>query len=363
MVTQQAPNQAQGPTKNKQNTLSFIPQSPTKRRIIGVVLAAISGAFFTLRNTFVKLVPSLGTAEIVFIRAFVELFLVVPAIIADRVGTTGTEDVRFLLVIFGMASCASGAMSALAITLIPFGDAMTIIFSSPVIVMMVSHCFLKEKCGFYRIGIVILLLSGIILITKPTQIFAAKVADEVSNKVHTQVIGYLVALCGTMVLASRMILTKKLNHLHYSVLFFTESTITMMSTTIVIIFTTGFKLPDTAPEIFYSLMVGICGNLAFNLMYVAMKFETASVVSMARSLEIVLSYYMQIQWFGEKSDPISLTGAGLVVASIVIMTQEDQVKGIFNYFVGSDDCTEKELLTKQDNSHKNTPSDISKPQK
>jgi len=154
-----------------------------------------------------------------------------------------------------------------------------------------------------------------------------------------------------------MILTKRLNHLHYSVLIFSASTITMASSAVVIVFTTGFKLPDTWPEVYYSLLVGISGNLAFSLMYVAMKFESASVVSMARSLEIVLSYYMQIQWFGEVSDPVSLLGATLVTLSIIIMTQEDQVKGLFTkYFVECDDTVEKEILLKEDYDLEETPS-------
>ena len=274
-----------------------------------------------------------------FIRAFVELFLVLPAIIADRVGTTGTEDCRALLIIFGFTSCLSGAMSALAITLIPFGDAMTIIFSSPVIVMIVSHCFFNEKCGIYRFFIVILLMVGITFITKPTQIFSSnsKEEEEVTTQIDSEILGYLAALLGTTVLASRMLLTKKLNHLHYSVLIFSASTITMITSGLVIVFTTGFKLPDTWPEVYYSLLVGISGNLAFSLMYVAMKFESASVVSMARSLEIVLSYYMQIQWFGEVSDPVSLLGASLVTLSIIIMTQEEQIKGLFRKCCKSDD--------------------------
>lgn len=280
-----------------------------------------------------------------------ELFLVLPALIADHVSTAGTKDVWVHLLIFGLCNFGAAASIALSITLIPFGDAMTIIFSSAIIVMIGSHCFLKEKCGVYRIFIVIIFLAGIILITKPSQFFAANDEADISNKTNTHKIGYIVAFCGTIFIAGRIILTKKLVHLHYSVLTIVSTSIALLLTSIFIPFTKGFKLPDTTPEIFYSLLYGISSQLAFNFMYVAMKFETASMVSMVRSLEIVLSYYVQIQWFGEVADPISLLGAGFVMTSIVIMTQEDNIQELFNYCVRYDNSVEQEVLLKEGNVH------------
>ena len=54
---------------------------------------------------------------------------------------------------------------------LPLGDATTIIFSSPVFVMVLSFIILREPCGFFRALIVALLLLGVILIAKPPFIF------------------------------------------------------------------------------------------------------------------------------------------------------------------------------------------------
>lgn len=54
---------------------------------------------------------------------------------------------------------------------LPLGDATTIIFSSPVFVMVLSLIILREPCGFFRTFIVALLLAGVILIAKPPFIF------------------------------------------------------------------------------------------------------------------------------------------------------------------------------------------------
>jgi len=58
---------------------------------------------------------------------------------------------------------------------LPLGDATTIIFSSPVFVLIMSFLFLREPCGFFRTMIVSLLLTGVVLISKPPFIFKVRV--------------------------------------------------------------------------------------------------------------------------------------------------------------------------------------------
>lgn len=50
---------------------------------------------------------------------------------------------------------------------LPVGDAATIIFCSPIFVMVFSHVLLREHCGIYRFYVIGLLLAGVVLIAKP----------------------------------------------------------------------------------------------------------------------------------------------------------------------------------------------------
>ena len=50
---------------------------------------------------------------------------------------------------------------------LPVGDAATIIFCSPIFVMIFSHIMLREHCGIYRFIVIGLLMVGVILIAKP----------------------------------------------------------------------------------------------------------------------------------------------------------------------------------------------------
>ena len=54
---------------------------------------------------------------------------------------------------------------------LPLGDSTTILFSSPVLVMVLSVFILKERCGVFRIVAAVTLVSGVVLIAKPPFIF------------------------------------------------------------------------------------------------------------------------------------------------------------------------------------------------
>ena len=66
----------------------------------------------------------------------------------------------------------------LSFSQLPLGDATTILFSSPVLVMVLSVFFLKEKCGVFRVVAAVTLISGVSLIAKPPFIFGQEEEEE-----------------------------------------------------------------------------------------------------------------------------------------------------------------------------------------
>lgn len=54
---------------------------------------------------------------------------------------------------------------------LPLGDATTIIFSSPVIVIALSFIFLREPCGLLRVVVICALMLGVTLVAKPPFLF------------------------------------------------------------------------------------------------------------------------------------------------------------------------------------------------
>ena len=71
-----------------------------------------------------------------------------------------------------------------SINRLPIGDFSAIAFSSPVFTMILSTFLLKERCGLYRISVAILLISGVIVLTRPTVMFGAQITTIVDRTTH-----------------------------------------------------------------------------------------------------------------------------------------------------------------------------------
>ena len=86
---------------------------------------------------------------------------------------------------------------------LPLGDSTTILFSSPVLVMVLSAFILKEKCGVFRVMAALILVSGVILIAKPPFIFGQQ-----EGQTTYDTLGYSLVLSACVMSALGIVLTK-----------------------------------------------------------------------------------------------------------------------------------------------------------
>ena len=75
--------------------------------------------------------------------------------------------------IFLQAICSGTILlfTYIALLCMPFGDAMTIIFTAPIFAMVLSKIFLKEPCSIYKTLCLISLIVGVMLVLQPPLIF------------------------------------------------------------------------------------------------------------------------------------------------------------------------------------------------
>ena len=85
----------------------------------------------------------------------------------------------------GIVGCMTVTCIFIGFARLPVGDAATIIFCSPIFVMIFSHIILKEHCGIYRVFVISFLLAGVVLIAKPP--FLMKLIFKNDNTALTQV--------------------------------------------------------------------------------------------------------------------------------------------------------------------------------
>ena len=68
-----------------------------------------------------------------------------------------------------------------AIQRLPIGDFSAIAFSSPVFTMILSSFVLRERCGLFRVTVGILLIGGVVVLTRPSMIFGTQMTPLNEN--------------------------------------------------------------------------------------------------------------------------------------------------------------------------------------
>lgn len=213
---------------------------------------------------------------------------------------------------------------------LPLGDATTIIFSSPVIVIALSFLFLKEPCGVLRILVVCTLFTGVVLVARPPFLF------QMHHTESYNLMGYLCAILATFFTALNIVVMKKCSEIHYSILVLNLSCWSFISS-VFFYFTVSnhefnkLRLPHdwfTWGQIMLVALTGLIGQI---LVTKALKIEGAGKVSVTRSLDIILAYVIQVYLFGEKPTSTSLTGAILIIFSVICMGFEKEIYAVCDF--------------------------------
>lgn len=269
---------------------------------------------------------------------------------------------------------------------LPLGDATTIIFSSPVIVIALSFLFLKEPCGILRIVVVCTLFTGVVLVARPPFLFQVissflhfsnsatslsffirrfprhfeteqqlkdLVARETRRRflnLHTilrlyqmhraesyNLMGYLCAILATLFTALNIVVMRKCSDVHYSILVLNLSCWSLAAAVFFYFVVSGnvhgqpFRLPHDWFTWIQILLVAITGLSGQVLVTKALKIEGAGKVSVTRSLDIILAYVIQVYLFKDKPTSTSVSGAILIIFSVVCMGLEKEIYSVCDF--------------------------------
>ncbi|XP_069703729.1 solute carrier family 35 member G1-like [Periplaneta americana] len=307
-----------------QPTLSKERHQVNKANWFGIFLAFMSGAFFTLSSAAVKALKSMDPMELLVLRSLLQVFAMLPIALRRGENLFGPKGQRGLLQLQGIVGGSTLVLLFFTFRRLPLGDATTIIFSSPVFVMIMSFLFLREPCGFFRTLIVFLLLTGVVLISKPPFIFQTFAQEY-------DLFGYLCALGATLFTALNIVVMRKCKEVHFSVVVLQLSLWSLLVSSTVLA-TAGRKHHEkllSAPHGPYewglAVLVSVLGLTGQVLVAKALGMEGAGRVAVTRSLDIVLAFVLQVFAFGEVPDLLSISGALLVLLCVMGMGMEEQI--------------------------------------
>jgi drug/metabolite transporter (DMT)-like permease len=260
----------------------------------------------------------------------IQLLFYLPIVIWKKQPLTGVPGERLLLLARGAIGFTAFALTYVAFRMIPLGDVVTIVFSSPIYVSIFACIFLSESCGLFQLLTISLTICGTLLISKPTFLFTPD-TNESETQVHLRTEGTIIALVASLLLSLTYIIMRKLRKTSTAVIitvFSLESitfgilVLTMLSTVFhedAGQFAKGIGLPKTMRDAFLLCCNGICGCCGLLLMTVAMKIEEAGPMALVRSVDIVLAFLLQIAFLpDEVVHWTSLLGALLVCCSVLI---------------------------------------------
>ena len=115
---------------------------------LGLLLAFVSGVLMTAYSSMIKMLVEMDSMQVVVMRGGLQMLVMGSLAYYNKQSFTGPKD-RYLPALLFLVSLTGGLRLLFIFTSfsrLPLGDSTTIVFSSPVFVMLFSICILKELC-------------------------------------------------------------------------------------------------------------------------------------------------------------------------------------------------------------------------
>lgn len=272
------------------------------RRTLGIGLLVSAQLFFATLDTSAKwlAVAGLPTFQVVFIRYAIPLVVLLALLLPTRgLGVFRTRNLK-LEILRGF--CLAGVTAALffAMKFLPLTVTGALLFTMPLIVTALSVPLLGETVGWRRWLAILVGFVGILVIVRPgTEAF------------HW---ASLIGLVGATSAAFYSILTRKLAGVDPASTQTVYASLVSMLCAMPFAFD-GWVWPSDPPTWVAFFLIGIAGLVAHQLMTIAHRFATPSLLAPFSYLELL--YLACASWliFNQPPDIWFYVGAPIIVAS------------------------------------------------
>ena len=339
-----------------------------KPKLWGICLSLISGLTLLTMNALVQKMK-LHFSDVLFTRALFQSFigLVLSLFRGQSLWIKEVDDgqnlyrMRILLFVFGFLAATFNTTDLIAITFMPLGDAMTIILSAVLPVVVLAALFLKERLRLYKILCSLLVLTGIVLVLRPPFLFQNSVEHEKKQSINTSIplttngtlsekleifsklndsgsdnyyIGAIAALVAMFSVAGTRTVIKFLlmnnSTKSFAVLLCYRNLANLIVAMILPAFVGNQRILFPSVDVkMYDIRqwlgivaVTLIGFIHYATRYMAIKLISPTLISFIRASEIVLAYIIQLAILGTKPYATSLIGSGLVMVACIAIIFE-----------------------------------------
>jgi drug/metabolite transporter (DMT)-like permease len=309
----------------------------------GIALKIAATFVFALMSATIKAVAArYPVGEVVLFRSVFALF-VLAAWLASRGEFPAALHTRRPFGHIGRSLMGTGGMFAnfVALSLLPLAAATAFTFATPLIVVVLAALILHETVRFYRWGAVGFGFVGVVVML--SEHLGDGFGDFSAPSLAT--IGAMVALAGAGASAAAMIQTRRLTQSEATgaIVFYFSSLTGIISALILAIaafwpadapgaaFAAGQRF--VAPSLVEFVMlasIGLFGGAGQIMMTHSYRYADASVIAAFDYTSMLWALALGLMLFGEIPSPRILLGAGIVVASgVLVLWREHRMRAIF----------------------------------
>jgi len=328
--------------------------------IKGIVLSTLSGILFCSNNFIIKefkVIP----VDAVLVRGLVQAsFLTAYSLLKSHQIKPDSHRLLALALTQGFFGAVSFIAALLAVSYMPVADALVVMFSDPLITMVVAFMFLGERMNVLRVCTGLTILTGVTLVCQPPFIFGAeetevpdandlveKDLDLLLNHNETDFsVGTSLRSVGRsenywvgVAFAIGAVLSGTFHNICVPLCKEIESTVLVLYVGLVAIFISSIaaqfdsaamlatgKITEVSPEM-WAILFGLAfsGMLAYVFLTRSLQLISPTLVSSLRGLEIIFAYVVESLIILSPPSPLSAAGGILVVCGVFSISMENEI--------------------------------------
>jgi len=323
--------------------------SKHKISIAGVSLSLISGALFTGNNFIINL-NGVSVCDLMLIRTFLQLIIYITiCYYKNEELLPGSFKEKILIVSQGFAAATTFITALASVTYMAVPDALCIVFSCPVVTIILAAVFLKDRLTVAKVTSGVLLLVGVILVCKPPFLFDEHPNADAGNgtsampmrlyqlrnvvKDHDHYyIGVLLAVISCFSGGLMNVLISMCHDVSNSVLVSWSAVAGLVISIIYCLvndksYILSSNIVDTTLTQWLTFLgLSMSGLLAFTTLTKSLQLISPSLVASLRCLELVLAFSVQIIISGRIPDLVVVIGAFLISLGVIILAFQKKIK-------------------------------------
>jgi drug/metabolite transporter (DMT)-like permease len=326
-------------------------------------LFGLSFAFFMcMASILIKMAPSLDGANHSAVRYVIQMLVMFVIIKKSNLDFLGARSQRKLLLLRGVVGSSAVILSYFSIKYLDVSDVETLTNSCVVITAIFSRIFLKEKLRIVHLISLVLTITGVFFIVRPSFLFgleqdlesffhvnltalqhnltlgknlserkaflAAQIKDHSNRDLFESIFGVSLAILSAVCMSIAQVSIRKLClvKVHFSITSLYPALVGLpasIAISILLIKTESShknllsEMDTLAIQIVYSVCAGVCGTIGIICLNNALKYEDATKIGILKTSGVLFSFFLQYIFLDITVDFLGVFGAACVISATI----------------------------------------------